>query len=533
MEKSVQNKPQLSKTAHIRGFEEGWVPHPENWGIDKSLFTSETSVNQGDLYKVVKKSPEVVGCISAIVEDIMADGWEFETNKRSSGKKTVEDARKFQIKSKFYKVITNALWELMMTGNSYILKLSVDVERIKSVISRLTKTLAKTHNVKLEEKKAFEFIKQDFEKPQDLQLLKSSTVRINFDETGEISSYQQTVRGKVRVYKSEDIIHLTLNNIGGQPYGFTPLEPLLSDIATLIFAKEFAGKYFENDGVPYFLFNLPEASPNDRNYKLLKKELKELKKKANKYRTLVTTGNITAEQINKFNKDMEFTKLIRHFTQIVLIAFGVPAHRINLTLEQKSGGAELGKIESGYYKKIAFMQKALENDLNRDLWSAFGVRMVFNRAYKIDEIREAEVIRILSEIGAITIEEARKKIGMSAELPDGHPAESIGSDKRINMEQDSRRQSGQEEKEDKMDNKLKSFDGAIEISLERFIRVVELKLGAENFDQANILYIETPQEFILYFHDGNWKYKSRIDKSKINIERFRVEMLRNATKVII
>jgi phage portal protein BeeE len=250
----------------------------------------------------------------------MADGWKFEGSKSAQKK-----AKTFQIESNFYKVLTNAIMDLLITGDAYILKLSVDASKIKSVITELTKTLAKAFNIDMSKQEGeYEAIVQDVTTPRDLQLLKASTMHINFDETGKVSNYTQNCRGKTRVYKTQDVIHLTLFNVGGQPYGFTPLEPLLSDVATLIFAKDFAGKYFENDGIPYFIFNLPEATPDDRNYELLKTELKELKQKANKYRSLVTTGPITVEQVNKFNKDMEFAKLIQHFTQLILMGMGVP-----------------------------------------------------------------------------------------------------------------------------------------------------------------------------------------------------------------
>jgi len=523
----------VSKSASIRGLENEWLPHATTWGVDKNLFTSELSATVETLYKTVRKSPEAVACISAIVEDIMADGWKQIANTRSSGAKTLEDVKKFETQSRFFKVLTNALWEILTTGDSYILKLGVDVKKLKSVLTTMGRAVAKSLGVKGFYKKntVFELVKQaSFDKPTDLQLLKSSTMTINFSETGEVISYQQKVGIAERVYEAEDIIHLTFNNIGGQPYGFTPLESLLSDIASLIFAKEFAGKYFENDGMPYFLFKMPDASPNDRNYKLLKKELKELKKKADKYKSMVLTGNVDYDQVNKFNKDMEFAKLIQHFTQIVLMAFGVPAHRIHFTFDSKGAAAELGKIESGYYKKISFYQKSIENQLNKELFDSFNTSIKFNRSYKIDEIREAEVIRILSEIQAITIEEAREKIGMNPEIPNGTMPKSIGSDKGINEAKDRKREAGIEDKpvDQKGDNKLKTLD-AIEVDFDRFVVIVEAKVGLGGFDNANLLYYETDTEFVMFFHDGLWRYKSRTKKS----EEFTENNLRNATRIMI
>jgi len=531
-QKSQKNTQKIEKTATIRGLVEELTPF-SNWVSNaKQLFTGEGgNINLNTLYETVKRSPEVMACINAIVEDIMADGWRFVGSKFA-----IEKAKKFQYMSKFYKVLTNALLDLLITGDAYILKLAVEEEKIKSLFVSLTSKIAKDLKVKINKQEVFELLKQDVLKPRDLQVLKASTMQINYDETGTIKSYVQNVSGFRRVYKANDIIHLTVMNIGGSPYGFTPLEPLLSDVATLIFAKEFAGKYFENDGIPYFLFNLPEATPDDRQYELLKKELKELKNTSNKYRSLVTTGKITAEQINKFNKDMEFAKLIQHFTQIVLMAMGVPPHRVSF-LDVRQSASELGKIEAGYYKKIAFMQKAIEEILNSELWVDFKVQMKFFKSYKIDEMREAQIAQIATQAGFMTIEEIRERMGLEPKLPNGTMGKPTGDDKAINFREDKKRERGQEENpEIPTDNKLKMLKSLdeIKINFHDFVKVVEFKVGAGRFDQANILYIETEDRFIMFFHDGNWKYKTELKKTEIdNIDAFRTEMLRNAIKIFI
>jgi len=542
MVKKAGNKPELTKTAHVRGLEVEYVPHATFGGIAKDIFTSETSANVETLYNVVKHSPEVCACILAKVEDIMADYWKFASpsNSEKTSKSSLDKVHEFEIKAKFYHALTDALFDYFTTGNGYILKLSVDKEKIKSIMENLTHYMARKFGVtKINKTDQFKIIKQIGGVPNDLQVLKSSTVTINFDKTGEIISYEQKVKGEKRVYKPEDIIHIGGVRIGGNPYAFSELEPLLSDIGTLIFAKEFAGKYFENDGIPYFIFKMPEESPNGRNYKLLKKELRDLKKKDEKYRSMVLTGNVIPEQVNKFNKDMEFAKLVEHFTQIIFMGLGVPATRVNYALMQKDAtAAQAGKVEAGYYKKIAFIQKGIETTLNRDLWSHFNVRMKFNRAYKIDEMREAQIIQIATQAGLMTIEEARERIGMEPKMPNGTMPKSLGDDKAIDFKQDKKQEQGIENKpKDKLDNKLKSLmikkglDESISVSYGDFYNLVENKVGSGNFTKAKVLYLETPEEFILFFSDESWKYKCNIDKNSINIEQFRVENLQNFVKL--
>ena len=533
----------ITKTASVRGLDVSYVPHADSSGIFKEIFSQETSVNVDTLYNVVKASPEVCACIMAKVEDIMADYWKFASpsNSKKLSKSALDKAQEFEISSRYYQVKTDALFDYFTTGNGYILKLSVDKEKIKSIMENLTHYMARKFGVtNISKADQFKIVKQVGGVPNDLQVLKSSTIKINYDKTGKIASYQQEVKGEKRIYPPEDIIHIGGVRIGGGPYAFSEIEPLLSDIGTLIFAKEFAGNYFENDGIPYFIFKMIEESPNGRNYKLLKKELRDLKKKGEKYRSMVLTGNVDPIQVNKFNKDMEFAKLVEHFTQIIFMGLGVPATRVNYALAQKDAtAAQAGKVEAGYYKKIAFIQKGIEVTLNKELWSHFGVRMKFNRSYKIDEMREAQIIQIATQSGIMTIEEARERIGMEPEIPEGQTMPtSLGDDKAIDFKKDKKEEQGIADKpKDKTDNKLKSvmlrkgLDESISVSYTDFIALVENKLGPGNFTKGKVLYMETATEFILFFGDESWKYKSRVDKNSIDVEQFRVEKLQTFVKL--
>jgi len=259
-----------------------------------------------------------------------------------------------------------------------------------------------------------------------------------------------------------------------------------------------------------------------------------LKKKSEKYRSMVLTGNVQHEQVNKFNKDMEFAKLIEHFTMKVFMGLGVPPSRVHyISTNSKDPSAQVvGKQEGGYYKKISFIQKGIENILNKELWSKFEVALQFKRSYKIDEMREAEIIRILVEVGAITLEEARERIGMDPRIPKGTMGKTVGSDKNIDMAEDKKREQGiDQQPKDKTDNKLKnvtkSFDNAINVDYSTFIAIVEQKVGLGQFTKGNVLYIEGETDFILFFSDGTWTYKTRIAKTDTN----RIEQMYNFIKI--
>jgi HK97 family phage portal protein len=492
----------------VRGLDDSYQPYSGKEGISKTLFTNAKQTDIDTLYNIIKASPEVTGCFQAIIEDIMADEWRFDGSDSAINK-----VWEFQYKSDFYNILTNAILDLLITGNAYILKLSVDEEKINQVISTLEKNLAK--NLGVVSKQQLEIIKQEYKKPKDLQLLKASTIKINYDETGKILSFKQEVKNNERVYLPKDIIHLTTMNIGGEVYGFTALEPLISDIATLILAKEYAGKYFENDGIPNFLFKMPEATVDDRNFQALKQELKELKKKEEKFRSLVVTGNVETTQLQKFDKDMEFRQLIQHFTQVVLIALGVPAHRINWTIDVKQVGGAVNRSYEGYYKKISFMQKIFENKLNSQLWTPFNVEMRFNRSYKIDEMREAQIVQILTQVGAVTLEEAREMMGLEKEIPKGTIPVRTGDQNNINFEQDKRqndegRINNPNKPDEEMDNKVKDFSEEV--------------MAIKNIYQNKEKSLELKEADIV-------KKKEEMEKKQTEIDKAKYEMLAQADKV--
>jgi len=520
----------IEKNASIRGLDDSFVPYPTTFGIDKTIFNSRGN-DLEVLYSMVKKSPEVQAAIQAIVEDIMADEW-----KHIGSKYGIKKAEEFEFKVKFYKVLSNALYDFFTTGNAYILKLSVDEDRVKEIMQVLTKQMSKDLSMKF--KKEAEVLVQEIKVPKDLQLLKSSTVKINYDETGRVTSFVQTVKNQTRVYRKQDVIHLSMINLGGENYGFTPLESLQEDLATLLFAKDYVGKYFENNGTPDYIFTMPKENPDSRNYKLLKSEMIEMKKKQEKHRNMLLTGEITVQEVTKFNKDMEFSKLIEHFTQIILIGLGVPAYRINYTLTSKQAGGEVNRAFEGYYKKISFWQKILEIELNTSLFYVFNVDLKFNRAYKIDEMREAQVAQLLAQIGAVSLEEIREKIGMERDLPKGETMPTkAGDGNEVDFDEDKRRSQGRdnnpENPDKKTDNKLKTIGGDIaDLEFNQFVRLVEGYAGEGKFDQAKILYVENDKEFVLYFNDGTWKYQTIVGKLGINVEAFRVERLRNAVKLL-
>jgi hypothetical protein len=213
---------------------------------------------------------------------------------------------------------------------------------------------------------------------------------------------------------------------------------------------------------------------------------------------------------------------------------GMPAHRVNLTIDVRQVGGAVNRAYEGYYKKLSFMQQIFENSLNSELWNSWHVEMKFNRVYKIDEMREAQVIQILTTAGLVTVEEAREMMGLEPEKPKGTEPRStspIGMDTSTNQRAGESDPNKPKNTQDNQTKIAKSFEESLEVNYFDFIKIVENKLGTGNFDKANVLYIETIDQFVLFFSDGSWKYKTKVNKNSIDVEKFRFEKLRNAVKL--
>jgi hypothetical protein len=81
------------------------------------------------------------------------------------------------------------------------------------------------------------------------------------------------------------------------------------------------------------------------------------------------------------------------------MAMGVPAKRINWVVDIRQVGSD-PKANEGYWKKLDFMQLIIAETLNRELWDAFNVEMMFKGSYKLDQIRGANVLAIAAPSGA-------------------------------------------------------------------------------------------------------------------------------------
>lgn len=505
--------------------------------------TEPQPINFETYYDVYKKCPELVGVINTLVTDIIGSGWTL-----TGDDKKIKAMNKLLIDINFRAKLKNFLIHAFLTGEGYLEYQKVNREKAYELVKRTYKDFVskvrveKSYRNKInfnkkfidkEAKRILKFIEDNYVLPFNLNNIKSSTIEIKVNDKGDVIGYIQKVNNEEIKFSPEEIIRWGPFNLG-EVYNFTPTKSVLSDIATLIFAKEYAGKFFENGGEPNAIYILPKARGlDDRNYQVLKKELQEARKKKNWHKVMVFTGEVQREKLNDFNKDLEFPQLIKEMTMRILMAFGVPPTQTPFGSTLKGSARELNE---NYWKNIDFWQRELEDLFNKYIFNDYGITFRLSKPYKIDELREAQILGILVDRGLISLKEARERIGYYGEIPNDllpkQPRRDLPQ-RDLGDRQDARglgmdvgRRLANLVPSISKSQLVIDFDdpNVKKVNVDDFIKIVEAR---GTFQTQKVFYKDNGDTYILYYSDGLFIYYTEVNK-----EDFNDELLMGAIKVV-
>lgn len=353
-------------------------------------------VNYAMLWNIFKRSPEVVAIITAIVEDILSDGWILE-----GGRNNKKKAEEFLTNTNAKEELSAFLFDAFVTGDGYLYKLKADGMEVKSIIQSVLKMLPTEFDDF--EMKAFET--ELYQKAwsdgtlatRRIKALPSSTIKIRYKfRGGEIEYYEQNVAGIRQRFSPDEIIHFRNQKVNGKVYGWTPMVSILQELSILQNVKDYADYYFSVGGMPNMMYILEDETPDSPNYKRFISQMNTFTNVKAKFKSMALTGKITVEKLNEMNKDMEFKELAKYVTQIIVLAWNMPASRLSDLLVEK--GVQGATATEGYYRKISHVQDRVEDLLNANVLNDFDVKLRFKRAYKQDEVREVQIEKIKSDV---------------------------------------------------------------------------------------------------------------------------------------
>ena len=424
------------------------------------------------------------------------------------------------------------------------------------------KEVARRAGIEIKESRANRFPDEVESGLKKVKSVPWSTITINHDAV-KVTSYHQRVglshgiadtSGRLipdktgqgttgqRVWKPKEVIHSRFMQLDGKVYGYTPTFSILPEISTLQLLKDYNGYFFENSGLPDWMFILPHEMANSDHVKALEQSLKDFKgvKRGN----LVFTGEVNPLKLNTM-KDMQFRQLAVYYSAVMAFSFGMPAGRMSTILKlELKGKGEDDLADSSYWRQISSGQDYHETLFNTQLFNPFfNVNIRFNRSYKQDEIREVQremfaadagmkMIELFSQYGKRpTLELLQRTFKLkdgeleSAPAPPPMPVgarqgfmpdqkllgnEQLSVQKRMEQGKVADRtqlQTGKEIKE--MELPPVQFD--------LFKEVIDFyRIRFDDSPLSRPYYIDNGDHYVVYFSTHDWRYKTKVPKKGLS-----------------
>lgn len=386
----------------------GGRPLINSYNTHQTMYINQQPESYSKVLDYIKKSPETLAVFNAIATDITSDGVYFTPVQKTGGDTKIKAAQDFIRANSWRSQFKGGIIDWLMLGNcAWWIGLSENEgkEFIKEKLGINYKG---------------DFYDEQFNEFRKFQTVPWSTMYILHDSEN-INGYKQvvgtgdselvdqygkpledTTRSSVghttRIWKPDAIIHAKFMSFDGKVYGYTPTFSLLPVISTQQLLKDYLGNYFQNGGVPDWMFILPGEMANSPNVSRLEQMLQEYTSTSQKHGNMVIPGDVKTEAINKFDKDMEFRSLAVYYTAVLAFAFNMPMGRLQSILGLENKAKESDIAAESYWRTISEAQDYFEDLFNTQLFIPyFGVELHFNKTYKQDQIRESQNYLFLAD----------------------------------------------------------------------------------------------------------------------------------------
>lgn len=341
-----------------------------------------------DVEKLIRLCPEAIGIITALKTDIQGTGVVFE-----GGPNKIKQAREFYEMELIKQQIDAAITDCMMFGDGYLWVGNIN-EFLKKpeVIRRIDKTLSKFDEGNVMSLKVNQLLDED--RLVDVSHVPAATMNIDHDGI-EVVRYRQIVNHKEIIFDRKNVIHFKYMNLSGKVHGFSPFLSALGELQTIGYIKDYAATWFKDGAIPDWLFIFKNENPNTPNYNTLVQQTQKYKHPLTKRGNMILTGDVQAQPMNTFNKDMEFRQLYVTLVGSIASGFNLPVSRLLQVMgkDVKSGSTSSDFEMDGYFSMIEEKQDYWERLLNSQLWEPFfGVTMRFKRGYMQKTIRKMQAL---------------------------------------------------------------------------------------------------------------------------------------------
>lgn len=291
-----------------------------------------------------------------------------------------------------------------------------------------------------------EIIRDRMGRPSEFFAVDASTVRVaseNFQfspyegnkapKSNEEVAFVQVIDGMVVAWFTANELAFGVRNprssIYLQPYGFSELEQLVTQITSHLYAEQYNAKYFSQGGTTKGIINIkqdPNGIMNNEQLESFKRQWRaQVSGLTGAWKTPVLQVPNGVEYINvsQSNRDMEFSQWMNYLVNIACAIYQIDPAEINFPNNGGVSGTGGGVFESSNETRIKNSKdkglrpllRFIEDYINKNIISEFSDEYVFNFV-GMDEKSEEEVVELQSkEVKTYkTVNEIRAEHGKEA-----------------------------------------------------------------------------------------------------------------------
>jgi HK97 family phage portal protein len=338
----------------------------------------------------------------------------------------------------------------------------------------------------------FEILRDRRGRPAEFLATDASTIRAA-SENFEYESYMggsapgknqevkfvQVIDGTVQAWFTAKELAFGVRNprtsIYLQPYGFSELEQLITQITSHLYAEEYNSKFFSQGGTTKGIINLKQ----DPNGVMNSEQLESFKRQwraqvtgltgAWKTPVLQVPNGIEYINVSQSNREMEFEKWMNYLINIVCAVYQIDPAEVNFPnnggVAGNGGsvfeGSNEAKLKNSKDKGLRPLLRFLESMINKHIISEFSDDYVFNfvgiddkteeeqieldmkkvKSYKtINELRAEKGLDSLGEEGDVILDASwmnyKSQMAMQAGAQGGNVGEDFFDDSNMNTEEE-------------------------------------------------------------------------------------------------
>lgn len=216
-----------------------------------------------------------------------------------------------------------------------------------------------------------------------------------------------------------EIIHLAKYNPASSFYGMPDAVPAIGAVMGDLMARDYNVNFFENNATPQYCLMISGGTLSQKDKEELTKYLSDLKGNPHKTMVLQFPQGITGElkPISASPKDASFHDYRKMNRDLMVVAHGVPPHLLGI-IESGNLGGGTGETQLTNFKNLVISprQRFLSDRITRLIigqgLGVKSVRFVFNELDVEDELKSAQIDKILIDAGVTTPDEVRKRMGL-------------------------------------------------------------------------------------------------------------------------